>query len=86
MSIADIRAYLRSREWVEQHGGSVFRTHGAFEWFVRQHRDELLASGELIVRKGAGGTLIGPRFGEVVAEILRRESSQQCDLSAGCGE
>lgn len=57
----------------------MFPTVSAFEWFVRQHRAELIASGELIIRRGAGGTLVGPGLGRLVVEIVRREQrgSQQ---------
>lgn len=66
--------YLRYRDWVAQQGGAVFPTVGSFEWFIRRHRDELIQSGELIVRRGPGGTLVGPGFGRLAVAIMRREA------------
>lgn len=66
--------YRKAREWVAEHGGDVFPTLGSFEWFVRNHRAELVAAGVLIVRRGACGSLVGPGFGEKAIEIMRRES------------
>lgn len=74
MTLNDIGDYLRPRDWVVKHGGSAFPTLGSFEWFVRQHRAELVDSGALIVRRGARGSLVGPNFGCVAAEILLRKS------------
>ena len=67
--------FRRHRNWVTESGGDLFPTLGSFEWFVRRHRAELIASGELIVRRGPGGTLVGPNFGRVAVEILQREAN-----------
>lgn len=73
-SAADFR---KAREWVADCGGDLFPTFGSFEWFIRLHRDELLRSGELIVRRGSGGSLVGPNFGKVAIRILQQEMEQQ---------
>jgi len=73
-SAADFR---KAREWVADCGGDLFPTFGSFEWFVRLHRDELLRSGELIVRRGSAGSLVGPNFDKVAIGILQRETAQQ---------
>ena len=65
--------FRRARDWVAQEGGAIFPTFGAYEWFKRNHRDELIQSGELITRRGAGGDLVGPNFGCLAVEILQRE-------------
>ena len=65
--------YMRARTWVAQNGGDLFPTFGSLEWFIRQHREELIRSGEMIVRRGPGGILIGPNFGRVAVDILKRE-------------
>lgn len=65
--------YKRARDWVAENGGDTFPTFSSFEWFLRQHRAELIASGEVIVRRGQVGTLIGPGFGRLAVEILKRQ-------------
>lgn len=69
--------YRKVRDWVAECGGDLFPTIGSFEWFVRLHRDELLRSGELIIRRGTGGSLVGPNFDRVAIAILQRESAQR---------
>lgn len=62
-------------EWLSSgEGGKILKTMGAVEWFIRMHRDELIRSGQLILRSGPGGHFVGPKFGNVVLEILRRKS------------
>jgi len=68
--------FCRYQSWVAEQGGDIFPTKGALEWFVRQHRKELIESGELIIRRGAGGTLVGPGFGRLAVQILQRETKQ----------
>ena len=59
------------REWVADDGGDVFPTLSSFEWFTRQHRARLVESGQLILRPGSAGNLVGPNlhglFGRQVA-------------------
>ncbi len=69
-----VSEFITVRDWAADHGGDAFRTFSALEWFIRRHRAELVESGQLILRKGQGGSLVGPRFGELTLEILRRES------------
>lgn len=69
--VADL---MRAREWRAQHGGAVFPTNASFEWFTRNHRAELVASGQYIPRPGSGGSLVGPGFESVVLAIIRREA------------
>ena len=60
-------------KWHEQHvkhGGSVFPTYASLKWFVRQRRDDLLASGVLIPGKGGRPNLVTPLFGDAVYKIL----------------
>lgn len=67
--------FVRVRDWIASgQGGAAFRTYSAFEWFLRRHRAELIASGELIIRPGSAGTLCGPNLGARVLDILRREA------------
>ena len=69
-TVADFKS---ARDWVAENGGDLFPTFSAYEWLKRKHRDELLASGELITRRGRGGDLLGPGFGRVAVQILQRE-------------
>jgi hypothetical protein len=52
-------------------GGEVFKTRDSLDWFCRCHTDSLVASGQLIPRRGPAGTLYGPHFTKVALEILR---------------
>lgn len=78
-------------------GGEVFKSRDSLEWFCRRHATALIASGQLVPRKGPAGTLYGPRFTKVALEILRelqntamqymtvkgsQNSPHECD---GCG-
>lgn len=60
--------------WRRDHGGDLFPSDASLEWFIRRHRDRLIASGQLLLRHGRGGNLVGPRFGDVALEIMREES------------
>jgi len=52
-------------------GGEVFKTRDSLEWFCRCHTEALIASGQLVPRRGPAGTLYGPHFTKVALEILR---------------
>jgi hypothetical protein len=65
------------RVWVADDAETVFPTFASFEWFVRKHSQRLIESGQYIPRRGQGGSLAGPRLGEVVLEILREEARAQ---------
>ena len=62
------------REWVATNGGDVFAAPSSFEWFCRRHRAPLVESGQLILRPGKAGNLVGPEIGRIVLDILRAES------------
>lgn len=68
--------FKKARDWVAKEGGEFFPTFSAFEWFVRRNRAELVASGEVIVRRGTGGTLVGPGFGRVAVAIAQRRQRE----------
>lgn len=67
----------RARSWVKENGGDLFSTFSSFEWFARQHRGELLKSGQFFPRGGRGGSLVGPEIDRVVIDIIQREAQQQ---------
>ena len=52
-------------------GGEVFKTRDSLEWFCRRHTAALIASGQLIPRRGPAGTLYGPQFTQVALKIFR---------------
>lgn len=71
--------FRRVRDWVAESGGDLFPTVSSFDWFLRQHRAELLRSGQVIVRRGNVGTLVGPEFEQVALGILQREMTGQAN-------
>ena len=77
-----LNEFVPITRWVESQGGYVFPTKSSTEWFIRTHKDELIESGVLILRRGSGGSLIGPRFGEVSIAIMQRESRQYMERVA----
>jgi len=74
--------FMTHRAWVADRGGELFSTFSSAEWFIRLHRQRLVESGQLIIRRGSGGSLVGPRFDAVVLQILREESERTIAQSA----
>lgn len=74
--------FMPTRYWVDDHGGALFKTHSSLEWFCRLHRQRLIESGQYIIRRGKSGNLVGPRFDEVVLDILREQSAAQVEVEA----
>jgi len=71
-----LRDFVPLTTWLlQKQGGGILKTPGGAQWFIRKHREQLAKSGQLILRAGPGGHHVGPRFGDVVLEILRAESS-----------
>ena len=70
----DVSAWIPWRAWVSEHALNIFPSHASFEWFIRRHRDALVASGQYIPRKGRGGAVVGPDIDRVVLDIMRREA------------
>ena len=63
-------------DWLIEKGDrSPLGTPGAVQWFCRKHRKKLVASGQLILRRGPGGFWVGPKFDEVCLQIMREESA-----------
>jgi len=70
--LADFRTI---EQWIEGgHGGSRFDRFDKVAYLIRLHRDELIASGELVPGRGARPTLLGPRFGKVAMRLLRQQA------------
>ena len=69
-----IEQYVGWETYLKHHhfmGGEVFKTRDSLEWFCRCHTDALIASGQLVPRRGPAGTLYGPHFTEVALKIFR---------------
>ena len=65
------------RDWRRKEGGPRFPTDESFMWFARQHKRELVESGEYFPAMGPPGTLVGPKIGRVVVEILQRKARRE---------
>jgi hypothetical protein len=74
---ADIGEFLPANVWVAERGGRAFQTMGQFDWFRRQHRAELIASGQLIPGGGRRADLCGPHLGRVIHKIMVNTGSEQ---------
>jgi len=80
---SDLSRFKRAQEWRLDQASSFFKTDGAWEFFKRRHRRELMESGALIVRLGRSGDLVDSEaIGGVVQTILLRESLARLDLTA----
>jgi hypothetical protein len=70
---------LSARRWREENAGDVFSTHSAWEWFRRQHAEELVRRGVLIPGRGRRGDLVTPDIDGVVLDILHREAGSTAE-------
>ena len=69
-----VEQYVGWETYLKNHrsmGGEVFKTRDSLEWFCRRHADALIASGQLIPRRGPAGTLYGPQFTQIALKIFR---------------
>lgn len=71
-----ITALRQANRWRVESAAEIFRTQASWEWFRRNHHDELIRSGALIPGRGRRGDLVTPEIGDVVVAILRREAGQ----------
>jgi hypothetical protein len=69
-------------EWRTERAAGVFRSRSSLNWFCKNHRTELLDSGQLILGRGSARSLIGPGFEDLVMEIKRRETAEIAGLAA----
>jgi len=70
----NLGAFVPWKQWRRERAATVFPTDSSFEWFFRQHREEIIRSGEWLPRKGRSGDLAGPGLDGVVLAILRRQA------------
>jgi hypothetical protein len=63
-------------DWLDHgHAGPFFPTRSSVEWFIRQHRRELVKAGALIPREGRSGSLVNvERMPKVVLSIFKRKA------------
>lgn len=81
---ADLSKFKKAKQWRREDAAVLFSTDGAWEWFKRTHRSELIASGSLIVRAGRAGDLVHTdRIGAVVQRILQTESLSKLNRTIG---
>lgn len=67
--------YQPHMDWLAKNRGVLFPSPGSLQWFLRQHRKELVADEVVLVRRGPGGIWINARKFEAAAlRILHRES------------
>ena len=69
--------FVTTQEWLDAERGKSFDTSDKLDWFIRQHRAELIASGEFIPGRGARPSLLGPGFDTLAPRLLRRQGANQ---------
>jgi len=69
-----------TRVWWDDHGHDVFRTYQSLVWFLREHKAELIASGDMFVGRGAKPTRLGPGAADSILKIMMRQS--KADIEA----
>jgi hypothetical protein len=75
---AGLTGYVGVNDWFDRYAGKVFETHSAVDWFIKQHRRELIEEGALITRAGRSGSLISIEvFPQVVIKILKRRALEK---------
>lgn len=65
------------RDWRKAFAAHLFPTDASLEWWIRKHRDKLIASGQFIPRLGRGGSIVGPDIDNVVIGIMRGEAADE---------
>jgi hypothetical protein len=65
------------RDWAESGAAKpLFPTLASAEWFIRQHRPELVERGVYVPRGGRAGSLVSSDFQDVALDIFRREAGE----------
>ena len=73
----NLSGYIGADRFISDHlaqSGEVFKTKHSLEWFCRLHRERLIDSHQLIIRRGPCGNLYGPHFSAIALEILLESS------------
>jgi len=73
--VPDLSGYTSVGEWRDNFGGPFFETRSSLDWFIKQHREELVECGALIPRGGRSGSLLSKQeFPKAVIQIFRRKA------------
>lgn len=65
------------REWVESGAGKpTFERYDQISWFVRSHREALIASQTFLPGRGTRPTYVTPQFAQTVARLLKAEATR----------
>ena len=71
----ELAGYTSVADWLDHNVGPFFSTRSSLDWFIKQHRRELVERGALIPREGRSGSLLSiEKFPQAVVEILRRRA------------
>jgi hypothetical protein len=74
----DLQKYLPVGDWLDHHPNPFFPTRTSLDWFIKNHREELVELGALIPRAGRNGSLLEQElFPQVVVNIHRREAQER---------
>ncbi len=77
MSIStELTEYISVPDWFAGgNGARVFPTRSSVDWFVKQHRGELIECGALITRRGRAASLVSTKeLPKAIVRILRRQA------------
>lgn len=64
----------QAARWREERAAEVFPTQSSWDWFRRNHHQELIRAGVLIPGRGRRGDLVVDGIDRAVVDILRREA------------
>lgn len=75
---AGLTGYISVSDWLDTQAGPFFETRSALDWFIRQHRRELIEADALIPREGRNGSLVSiEKFSQAVISILKRRALEK---------
>ena len=75
--------FIKVDDWVRDYAGPFFPNRFSFEWFLKQHRAELVSSGAVILGGGRSQTLVSKKLlPELVLKIRRRAGEAKLGVSA----
>jgi hypothetical protein len=73
-----LAGWMPTSEWAVAHAGRFFPTKASLDWFIKQHRRELIETDALIPREGRAGSLVSiDRFPKVALAIFKRRALEK---------
>ena len=75
----EISQFLTMRRWLEANRSEALPSIRSIQVAIQRHCKALAASGQLLLRRGRYGHLLGPYFGDVVLACLRDDSTRRAD-------